>query len=277
VRGIGDDCAIYRPRGGREDLLFTTDMLIEDVHFRRATHRAEDVGWQCLARGLSDIAAMGGEPRFCLVSLAVAKWADARWVEGFYRGLLRLALRERTALAGGDLARAGKVMCDIVVCGAVPRRRALARDGARAGDAIYVSGALGASALGLAQRAGKAWKRHLRPEPRLALGRFIREHLRATAAMDLSDGLSIDLRRMCEASGLKAEIGAPPIYPGATLAQALHGGEDYELLFTVPARVSVPAEFEGVPLTRIGVMRRGKVEVLLDGAPLETLGWDHFA
>jgi len=276
VLGIGDDCAIYRPRGSREDLLFTTDLLIEDVHFRRATHRAEDVGWKCLARGLSDIAAMGGEPRFCLVSLAVAEWADARWVDGFYRGLLRLARREKTALAGGDLARAAQVTCDIVVCGAVPRGSALRRDSARAGNAIYVSGALGGSALGLAKGAGRAWKRHARPEPRLALGCFVREQLRATAAMDLSDGLSIDLRRMCEASGLKAEIGIPPIYRGATLEQALHGGEDYELLFTVPARANVPMEFEGLPLTRIGVMRRG-AGVTLDGAPLAALGWDHFA
>src|SRR5271165_2733362 len=114
VLGIGDDCAVYRPRGSSEDLLFTTDLLVEDVHFRRASHGPEDVGWKCLARGLSDIAAMGGEPRFCLVSLAVAEWADARWVEGFYRGLLRLARREKTVLAGGDLARAAKLTCDIV-------------------------------------------------------------------------------------------------------------------------------------------------------------------
>jgi thiamine-monophosphate kinase len=271
VLGIGDDCAIYRPRGSREDLLFTTDMLVEDVHFRRATHRPEDVGWKCLARGLSDIAAMGGEPRFCLVSLAVAEWADAAWVESFYRGLLRLARREHTALAGGDLALAAKVTCDIVVCGAVPRGRALRRDGARAGDAIYVSGALGGSALGLAKGSGKAWMRHARPEPRLALGRFIREKLHATTAMDLSDGLSLDLRRLCQASGLRAEIAMPPVYPGATRQQALHGGEDYELLFTVPARVKVPSEY-----TRIGTMRRG-AGVTLDGAPLEALGWDHFA
>ncbi len=283
VLGIGDDCAIYRPRGSREDLLFTTDLLIEDVHFRRsphhsahAAHQAEDVGWKCLARGLSDIAAMGGEPRFCLVSLAVAEWADARWVEGFYRGLLRLARREKTALAGGDLARAEKVTCDIVVCGAVPRRGALRRDSARAGDAIYVSGELGGSALGLSKGTGKAWKRHTRPEPRLALGRFIQK-LGATAAMDLSDGLSLDLRRMCEASGLLADISIPPIYPGATPEQALHGGEDYELLFTAPARVKVPEDFDGVPLTRIGKMRRGPAGVTLDGALLAALGWDHFA
>jgi len=277
VLGIGDDCAIYRPRGSGEDLLFTTDLLIEDVHFRRATHPAADVGWKCLARGLSDIAAMGGEPRFCLVSLAAGQWADAKWVDGFYRGLLRLARRERTALAGGDLARAEKTACDIVVCGAVPRGRALRRDGARAGDAIYVSGALGGSALGLAKGAGKAWRRHAHPEPRLALGRFARQELRATAAMDLSDGLSLDLQRMCTASKLKAEITVPPVYSGATMAQALHGGEDYELLFTLPPRMRPPMEFAGLPLTRIGTMRRGKAgTVEMDGAPLEALGWDHF-
>src|SRR5439155_2802155 len=130
--------------------------------------------------------------------------------------------------------------------------QALGRDGARAGDAIYVSGALGGSALGLAQGRGKAWKRHTRPEPRLALGRFLRERVGATAAMDLSDGLSLDLHRLCAASGLRAEIAMPPIFAGATAEQALHGGEDYELLFTADAHARVPREFEGLPLTRIG-------------------------
>src|SRR5215469_14606409 len=105
ILGIGDDCAVYRPRGSREDLLFTTDLLVEDIHFRRDTHRAADVGWKALARGLSDIAAMGGEPRFCLISLALARWNDARWVDGFYKGLGKLAARENTAVAGGDLGR----------------------------------------------------------------------------------------------------------------------------------------------------------------------------
>ena len=277
VLGIGDDCAIFRPRGAPEDLLFTTDMLIEDVHFRRETHAAGDVGWKALARGLSDIAAMGGEPRFCLLSLALAPWADANWLDGFYGGLLRLARRTLTPLMGGDLARAAKTMCDIVVCGAVPRGTALRRAGARAGDAIYVSGALGASALGLSKGGGRAWRRHLRPQPRLALGRFLRARLRATAAMDLSDGLSLDLHRLSLASGLSAEIGPPPRFPGATWEHALHGGEDYELLFTAPARVRVPREFEGLPLTRIGAMRPGHPGVVrLDGAPLEPLGYDHF-
>jgi len=277
VLGIGDDCAIYRPQGSAEDLLFTTDLLVEDVHFRGATHRAEDAGWKALARGLSDIAAMGGEPRFFLLSLAVARWADTRWVDGFYRGLLRLAAQVGATLVGGDVGRGDKVMCDIVVCGAVPRGTALRRDGARAGDAIYVSGRLGGSALGLATGRGAAWRRHLRPEPKLALGRFLRERVKATGAMDLSDGLSIDLGRLCTASKLQAEIEEPPRFAGATLKQALHGGEDYELLFTARPRALVPAEFEGVPLTRIGVMRRGRPgTVLLGGAPLPSLGFDHF-
>ncbi len=274
--GIGDDCAVYRPRGAREDLLFTTDLLLDGVHFRRDTHRAGDVGHKALARGLSDVAAMGGQPRFCLVSLALPEWADARWVDGFYRGLLALARAAGAPLAGGDLAHAAAFACDIVVCGAAPRGTALRRDGARAGDAIYVSGRLGVSALGLATRRGRAWRRHLRPEPRLALGLFLRR-LGATAAMDLSDGLSIDLHRLCRASGLAASITAPPRYPGATPEQALHGGEDYELLFTAPARARMPDSFEGVPLTRIGTVRRGRPgAVALDGAPLPPLGYEHF-
>lgn len=277
VLGIGDDCAIFRPRGAAEDLLFTTDLLIEDVHFRRETHSAEDVGWKALARGLSDIAAMGGTPRFFLVSLAVARWAGTRWVDGFYRGALRLSERERVPLVGGDVARSEKLACDVVVCGSVPRGAALRRDGARFGDTIYVSGKLGGSALGLARGKGPAWRRHKRPESRLALGRFLRELLQATAAMDLSDGLSLDLRRLCVASKRSAAIVAPPRFPGATLEQSLHGGEDYELLFTVPAKIRVPREFEGIPLTRIGVIGKGRPgTVLLDGTPLAPLGYDHF-
>jgi thiamine-monophosphate kinase len=277
VLGIGDDCAIFRPRGAPEDLLFTTDMLIEGVHFRRETHSAADVGWKALARGLSDIAAMGGEPRFCLLSLALAPWVEKVWLDGFYGGLLRLATRTRTPLMGGDLARADRTMCDIVVCGAVARGTAHRRGGPRAGGGNYVSGALGGSALGLSKGGGKAWRRHLRPQPRLALGRFLRARLRATAAMDLSDGLSLDLYRLCLASGLSAEIGAPPRFPGATPEQALHGGEDYELLFTAPPRARVPRAFEGLPLTRIGVMCQGRPgAVEMEGAPLAPLGYDHF-
>ncbi len=253
-------------------------MLLEDVHFRRDTHSGADAGHKALARGLSDIAAMGGVPRFCLLSLAVAEWATTRWVDGFYQGLLRLAARYRAPLAGGDLARADRVACDIVVCGAVPRGTALMRGGARPGDLVYVSGRLGGSALGLREGKGRAWKRHLRPEPRVALGQALRVSLHATAAMDLSDGLSLDLQRLCERSGVAAEIDDVPVFPGASLELALHGGEDYELLFTVRPRQVVPAAFEGIPLTRIGrvVDHRGRERVLFRGKPLAPAGYDHF-
>ncbi len=277
VLGIGDDCAVFRPAGASEDLLFTTDMVIEDVHFRRSLHPASAVGHRTLARGLSDVAAMGGEPRFCLLSLALAPWTSPRWLDGFLKGFLRLASETGVILAGGDLAQAEKVMADIVVCGAVPRGEALRRDGASAGDSIYVSGDLGASALGLARGRGPAWQRHLRPVPRLELGRFVRERLRATSAMDISDGLSLDLHRLCLASGLAAVIERePPRSRGASLSQALHGGEDYELLFTTRPGQDVPRR-RGVRLTRIGTMLRGRPgAVEFNGEPLEPQGYDHF-
>ncbi len=278
VAGIGDDCAICRPAGGGEDWLFTTDLLMEDVHVLRATHPPAAVGHKALARGLSDIAAMGGRPKFCLLSLALPPWAGTRWVDSFYRGFLQLARQTGTYLAGGDLARAEKLVCDIVVCGAVPQGKALRRNGARAGDGIYVSGWLGGSALGLATRTGAAWKRHLRPEPRLELGEFLRSQLHASAAMDLSDGLSLDLHRLCLESGVSAAIDQPlPAFPKASHEQVLHGGEDYELLFTVAAHIPVPPAFGGLPLTRIGSITEGRAgEVELFGKALPALGYDHF-
>jgi thiamine-monophosphate kinase len=277
VRGIGDDCAIYRARDSAEDLLLTTDLLIEGTHFLTSTHRPADIGYKALARGLSDIAAMGGEPRFCLLSLGLPGTVSARWVDNFYSGLLRLADAHGTVLAGGDLACCEQITCDIVCGGAVPRGKALLRSGARASDEIYVSGALGGSALGLATNRGAARRRHLRPEPRVALGQYLRQRLHATAAMDLSDGLSLDLARLCEASDVSAEIDALPIFAGATPEQALHGGEDYELLFTVRPGTRVPATFRGIPLTRIGNILAGPAgRVRLAGQPLPPLGHDHF-
>lgn len=250
--GIGDDCAIYRPRAG-EELLFTTDQMIEDVHFRCA-QSAASIGERALARSLSDIAAMGGEPRFCLVALAAS---DPKWIEGFYRGLLQLAKRTGVALAGGDLARADKFHCDVMVCGSVPRGKALRRDGARVGNSIFVSG-----------RLGKPWDRPI--QPRLALGQSLRGV--ATSCIDLSDGLSLDLYRLCAASGVAAEIDRLPVFRGSTEERALHGGEDYELLFTVPKDAEAP---RGV--TRIGRMVRGVAgQIRFRGRPLEPRGYDHF-
>jgi thiamine-monophosphate kinase len=255
--GIGDDCAVYRPRDG-EDLLFTTDLLIEDVHFRRDAD-ASHVGHKSLARGLSDIAAMGGEPRFALLSLAIPNWADDRWVDRFFSGFLALARKWNTTLAGGDLSHADKLASDIVVCGSVPRGKALRRDGARVGDSIYVSG-----------RLGKPWQTHTRPKPRIDFGLQLRG--RATAAMDLSDGLSLDLHRLTEASGVAAELDAVPVVRGSSLEQALHGGEDYELLFTLPPRKRPP---QGA--FRIGTIIHGVAgEVRLNGRLIPPRGYDHF-
>lgn len=272
--GIGDDCAVYRPRAG-DELLFTTDFLIEDIHFRRTTHTAREIGYKALARGLSDLAAMGATPQFCLFSLAVPKWADSRYVDGIYRGLLALSDAAQCPLAGGDLGSGPALTCDIVACGAAPIGKSLRRSGARVGDSIWVSGTLGGAALGLEKNSGGARRKHVHPEPRLALGLLLRG--RATAAMDLSDGLSIDLSRLCEESNVAAEIEAPPLFRGASLHQGLHGGEDYELLFTAPARSRIPASHEGVPLTRIGRVVAGRAgDVWLHGEPLQAAGYDHF-
>jgi thiamine-monophosphate kinase len=277
VLGIGDDAAIYRPKTG-DDLVFTTDMMIQDVHFVRATHPPAAVGHKALARGLSDLAAMGAEPRFSLLSVAFPMTAERAWITAFFRGFIRLARDTGAVLAGGDLARAERFFCDVSACGAVAQGQALRRDGARPGDVLCVSGHLGGSALGLASRRGAAWRRHLRPNPRLDLGIFLRETLRATAAIDVSDGLSLDLYRLCLASGVAGRIDGPlPVFHGATMEQALHGGEDYELLFTLPAKTDLPSAYAGVPLTRIGTIERGPPGyVEFRGEPLPPLGYDHF-
>jgi thiamine-monophosphate kinase len=176
------------------------------------------------------------------------------------------------SLAGGDLAHAERVACDIVVCGGVPRGKALRRDGAWPGDAIYVSGRLGGSALGLETGRGAAWKKHLRPEPRLDLGLRLRR-LSATACIDLSDGLSLDLHRLCLASRVAADLDGPlPVFRRATADQALNGGEDYELLFTLRPGTAAPPS-----VTRVGTIRKGKPgRVERNGRPLPPRGYDHF-
>lgn len=251
---IGDDCAVVRAPANR-DLLFTTDFSIEGVHFTRKSP-AEEIGYRALARSLSDIAAMGGKPLYCLVSLALAPWADQRWIDGFYRGINKLLRRTKVSLAGGDISHADQLVCDVMVCGSVAKGKALRRDGARPGDRVYVSGPLG------------GWRHKDAIVPRLAAGRSLVG--KATACMDISDGLALDLHRLALASGVAAEIDSVPRLPGATVQQALHDGEDYELLYTAPAKVRVPG-------IRIGTMRKGKPGSLrYRGKPLAAIGYDHF-
>ncbi len=262
-RGIGDDCAVL-PGGRGNDLLVTTDMLIEDVHFRRGDPAAL-VGHRALARGLSDIAAMGGVPRWCLLSLAVPEWASAAWTKRFFAGLLDLAKTHRTQLVGGDTSHAKQAVADIVVIGEVAHGEELRRSGARPGDGIYVSGALGG--------AGARNYALVKIEPRLALGRFLRK--RATACMDITDGLSLDLHRLCTESRVAAVIERPlPVAHGATLDHALHAGEDYELLFT--AREESPRSYRGLALTRVGSIVAGPAgRIELFGRRHTPNGYDH--
>jgi thiamine-monophosphate kinase len=289
--GIGDDCAVLRPRRGQE-MVVTTDLSLENVHFRRDWHPPQSVGHRCLARGLSDLAAMGARPEAAFLSLALPPELTGTWMDGFFDGLMTLAARCRVPLAGGDMAQSPSVVADIVLLGTVPRGKALLRSGARAGDILYVTGALGGSAAELRalkerpaafQGQDKPGHPHLYPEPRLAAGRKLLKL--ATAAIDLSDGLSTDLSHLCEESRLAAEIDAEalPVDARATLEDALHGGEDYELLFTAPSKVSVPEQLGGVLIHAIGRMKkRGKgsqVELDLGGkrTTLVAGGWEHFS
>ncbi|MBE7543335.1 MAG: thiamine-phosphate kinase [Bryobacteraceae bacterium] len=266
IEGVGDDCAILRPRRN-EDLLLTTDLMVEDVHFRRDTHPPAAIGWKCLARGISDIAAMGGEPRFALFSLVLPPWFGTAQLRGFYRGARGLAGGLGVRIIGGDITRGEKLVCDVVVIGSVPRGRALRRSGAKSGDGIYVSGPLGAAAA-------SNWK--TKAQPRIGLGVELRRRHRASACMDLSDGLSTDLPRMMLASGFAAELrsGSIPLAKGASLEQALHGGEDYELLFTLPPTAQRDPESG---FTLIGFVLDGPPgRVRLDGKTLKPGGWDPF-
>ena len=268
IKGIGDDCAVIRPTPN-SDLVFTTDFLIQDHHFTLATHKPEAIGHKALARSLSDLAAMGSEPLFCLVSLALPKPLTGKWVDKFYKGLLALADQYRITLAGGDLSKLDKVVVDVMCCGRVPRGAALLRSSAKPGHAVYVTGALGSAAQSGWQRA---------PEPRIEAGLKLRGL--ASAAMDLSDGLSLDLARLCTESEVSAVISAAalPVAPRANLHQALNGGEDYELLFTAPPTVKIPKRIGKLPLTKIGSITPGKPgQVRMDGRLLPPAGYDHFA
>ena len=292
--GIGDDCAVVPiPRG--HQALFTTDFSLENIHFKRTWHPPESVGHRCLTRGLSDIAAMGGVPQAVFLSLALPGSLPQSWVDGFLNGLLKLAERFKVELAGGDTAESpGGILADIVVLGSVPKDKAVLRSGARPGDRIYVTGELGASAatLDLLSKGNKLrpldYGRHFYPTPRVAVGRFLREKGLASSMIDISDGLSTDLGHVCEESGVGAQIetGSIPLArvgkPGrrVDLRFALHGGEDYELLFTATEGKKVPPRIAGVAVRQIGVITRGR-KVLLGnkkGVRQELLpqGWEHF-
>jgi len=278
IKSIGDDCAIVRPPANR-DLVFTTDFVLENRHFTLDTHSPAEIGHKALARSLSDLAAMGAEPLFCLVSLAMPSEISARFVPQFYKGLLDLAHKHDVSLAGGDLASFPQVAADVMCCGTVAKNKAFLRGAAKPNDFIYVTGFLGYSALGFRLKAGPAWDRHRRPVPRIEAALELRQ-LGIRCAMDISDGLSLDLARLCTESKVSAELVSTllPLAPHATLDDALHGGEDYELLFTASSHKKIPKTIAGIPVSMIGRIRpQQAVLIKLDERPLPQKGFDHFA
>ncbi len=316
--GIGDDCAVLRlPRG--HEALVTTDFSLEGVHFRRDWHPADAIGHRCLTRGLSDIAAMGGIPQAAFLSLALPADLPQKWVDQFISGLLKLADRYSVLLAGGDTAQSpGGIMADIVVLGSVPAGQAILRSGAKPGDLIYVTGNLGSLQEALTQlRSGKHLRpkshlKHFYPEPRIAIGQFLREKKLASAMIDISDGLSTDLAHICEESGMGAVLYADALASIAetrseqrlvsghdfsradtrstqtrtlapehetALSDALHGGDEYELVFTASPNRRIPDRIAGIPITRVGEIVRGKnIKLVTKGKSkfLKPAGWEHF-
>jgi thiamine-monophosphate kinase len=295
--GIGDDTAIWRPAKGYETIL-TCDWSLEGSHFLLDKHPADAIGWKALARATSDIAAMGGIARCFLLSLALPAELTGKWLTKFLAGTNRAAKKFGCVLTGGDTTRRKDVLINVTVVGEVRPGRAVLRSGAQAGDALFVSGTLGQADVGLrellagnglARAVNRNLRKHMYPEPRLDLGRWLAERQLATAMMDLSDGLSTDLPRLCAASGVGARIETSKL-PRVVLRDredalqlALHGGDDYELMFSVAAQNvgRLPTEYRGVALTRIGEVLAARRKIRLAGengteTELVAGGWDPF-
>jgi thiamine-monophosphate kinase len=309
--GIGDDAAVGSPRAGREWVL-SCDAFLDGVHFRAESYPAESVGYKALVRATSDLAAMGATPRLFLLTLALPGDRTGKWLDGFLRGMGRAARLLGMKLAGGDTTKSAKISISITVVGEIRRGLAVKRSSARPGDLVFVSGRLGRAALGLElmnargrapgtrgpRGVARLLQPHLYPKIRLELGAWLARHRMASAMMDISDGLSTDLARLCKTSGVGARLAEERIpcvkIPDTTarllrgrrlgpLRMALHGGEDYELLFTVPRRSlkrlrAAPGFSE---ITQIGEIKRGR-GITIVGANnrakrLEPAGWDPFS
>ncbi|MEZ5361010.1 MAG: thiamine-phosphate kinase [Bryobacterales bacterium] len=289
--GIGDDTAVLAAETSDFETLITTDQIIENTHFIRELHPPDLLGAKTLVRGLSDIAAMGGLPRWFTLSLGLPRDLDFRWIQQFIGGMFSETPTNAVPafpLVGGDVARAPFIAAHVTVAGAVEKGRAMLRSAAKPGDGVYVSGRLGGSALGLERLLAGAGlddaavQRHLRPQARIALGRRLLT-LGVAACMDVSDGLSTDAGRMARASGvaLVIETERLPLFPEAGLERALHGGEEYELLFAAPSKLAIPESFEELPITRIGRVEPGaglwRESARGERLPLEPEGFEHFA
>lgn len=313
VRGIGDDAAVLKAFAGT-DVVISTDLLVENIDFRRDTTRPELLGYKALAVSLSDIAAMGARPRWSLMSIGLPKdvW-ESDFMDNFHQGFFQLADRYDVRLIGGDLSRTPqKIIIDSIVVGECLMEREVFRSGAKPGDQIYVTGFLGDAAAGLrlldrgarlhpeatnhheGNSVDHLLLRHVQPEPRVGWGILLGEQRLASAMIDISDGLSSDLNHLCEESGVGALVEASSLPIDHVVIEicgrraldplmlALHGGEDFELLFTVnPENDSrLPARVDGVSITRIGEIRERSQGVRISEGSriwnLEPGGWEHF-
>jgi len=305
--GIGDDAAALKVSSSKI-LLVTTDMLLEEIHFDLSFTDFRSLGWKSAAANLSDIAAMGGVPRYCLTSIGIPDHISVEQIKDFYRGFHSLMKSHKTVLVGGDTCHSSQGMViSVTVLGEIEKTKMLARSGAKPGDRIFVTGTLGGSAAGLdilkngikgqkskskTAEAKRLIKKHISPIARIAEGRAIALSGCASAMIDISDGLSSDLSHICEQSGVGAEIRSDrlPISPSLmklsgrltmpVLFYALSGGEDYELLFTVPPGKMKRLESLNISVTEIGMIKQGKTVILLDGrnrkSRLQPCGYDHF-
>jgi thiamine-monophosphate kinase len=310
ILGIGDDTAILKPLPGRH-LLLTTDLLVEDIHFTLSTATYEEIGYKAAVANLSDIAAMGGTPHALAVSVAIPSSRTVSAMDKLYRGLMAACRPYGVSLIGGDTSASRHgLFVSVTLTGYGVPTRILRRDGARIGNIVYVTGTLGDSLANLQLLRTRSKKelrrrdvrylvtRHRKPTPRVQAGQFLAAHGLATAAIDISDGLSGDLVHLCEQSGVGAEIDAaalPLSHAGRAYAVetktdpiqlALRGGEDYELLFTVPATRRAALErlrrHAGCRLTPIGIIRPKRFGIKLrtgrgDVIPLRNAGYQHFA
>lgn len=300
IVGPGDDAAVVRPGSG--ELVLTTDAMVEGVHFRTDLTTPRDLGYKAIAVNVSDVAAMAASPRFALCALTLSGSIDAAWVVELAGGMRECCEEFALSLIGGNLSRGGEVSIVVTMTGEVMPGRAVRRDGARPGDRLAVTGSLGGSAAGLRVASQRSWsdderdaiKRFMRPTPRVGEAGVLASH-GVTSMIDISDGLAMDLSRLCRASGTGArvELTGIPRHPAATPAEALAGGEDYELLATLPdleavegARAELREAF-GVSLSDIGAIIEAESEEALVAVdangterPLITegaiAGWDHF-
>lgn len=317
IRGIGEDAAVVRISAA-EAWLITTDLLAEGVHFNRSTATFNDIGYRAAIANLSDIAAMGGAPRFLLASVAIPSHLRTGDIISLYRGMMRACRPHRVQLIGGDTSASKQgLFLNLMVIGSARLEQILRRDGAKIGDLLYVTGTLGDSRVGLEllQRSASIRPRRLRqdrtartgnlflirryvaPTARVNEGLFLARHRLASAAIDISDGLSGDLRHLCEQSGVGAEVelAALPLSPACRAFAgrhrvdptqlALSGGEDYELLVTVPprkrARLERLAHLRGFHMTCIGRITAARTGIQTRGPegtrrPLPVTSYEHF-